>query len=149
MTDNLLIALPGLELPDDFPWRVKFVAAVEEQLRLLGSSGRFLPSRFFGYYFRGGQPVAVCGRWTVTLDALPALTRLPGAVEKLSEGVCSIATSSRRADPDFILVHDRHEGACWLWRFCFGLKFVEATDAVEGRGGWHFDDAENRNLLGP
>ena len=35
MPDNVLIPLPGFQLPNDFPWRVGLVAMVDEQLRRL------------------------------------------------------------------------------------------------------------------
>ena len=32
--------------------------------------------------------------------------------------------------PDFLLVHDTHDGSCWLWRFIYGLRFVESSDPI-------------------
>jgi hypothetical protein len=29
-----------------------------------------------------------------------------------------------------VLIHDRHDGACWLWRFAYGVRFVMATEPV-------------------
>jgi hypothetical protein len=69
MAENVLIPLPGFQLPVDLPWRVGFVALVEDQLRRLRATGRFLPPRFFGYYFRANVPVGIGGSWTVSLDA--------------------------------------------------------------------------------
>lgn len=149
MPQNLLIALPEFTLPSDFPWRVRFIAAVDDQLRCLRASGRFLPPRFFGYYFQCGHPVGVTGRWTVTLDAVPALTTLPGAIQRATEGHCSIASDSGEIEPDFLLVHDRCECACWLWRFSDGLRFVEATDPVSGDDDRAPGDGEDPKLLGP
>jgi hypothetical protein len=48
MPDNVLIPLPGFQLPGDFPWKVGFVAMVDDQLRRLRATGHFLPPRFFG-----------------------------------------------------------------------------------------------------
>jgi hypothetical protein len=148
MTDNVLIPLPGFALPVDFPWRVRFIAAVDDHLRRLRATGHFSPPRFFGYYFRGDAPIGVSGNWTVTLDAEPALMQLLTMIERITKGQFAIASPARDVDPDFILVHDRRDGACWLWRFDYGLRFVEAIDPTlsEHRGT---DDAENPKLLGP
>lgn len=148
MSDNVLIPLPTFSLPVDFPWRVRFISAVDEHLRRLRATGHFRPSRFFGYYFRGEAPMGVSGNWTVTLDAEPPLLQLKSALDRITKGQFSISSQSGDADPDFLLVHDRRDGACWLWRFEYGLRFVEAIDAVSNhdRGT---DQAENRKLLGP
>jgi hypothetical protein len=149
MTENVLIPMPGFSLPVDFPWRVRFIAAVDEHLHRLRATGHFSPPRFFGYYFRGDTPIGVTGNWTVTLDPEPALMQLLSTVERMTKGLFSIESASRGADPDFILVHDLRDGACWLWRYDYGLRFVEAVDPVMGakRGT---DDAENNpKLLGP
>ena len=148
MTDNVLIPLSGFSLPGDFPWRVGFVASVDEQLRRLRASGYFLPPRFFGYYFCSDLPVAVGGAWTVTLEAIPPATLLPAALEKYTLGQYSIASASRAAKPAYMLVHDTHGGACWLWSFAEGLKFIEAVEPVTVLPGG-LDPAENPNLLGP
>jgi hypothetical protein len=147
MIDNVLIPLPGFMLPEDFPWRVKFVSLVDGQLRRLRASGQFLPPRFFGYYFQGRDPVAVSGSWTVTLDRQPPVTNLPSALEDLTLGQYGIVSQAAGVEPDFLLVHDRRDGACWLWRFAYGLRFVMATDPVSGDDG--MDNGENRKLLGP
>lgn len=148
MSDNVLIPLPTFSLPVDFPWRVRFISAVDEHLRRLRATGHFRPSRFFGYYFRGEAPMGVSGNWTVTLDAEPPLLQLRSALDRITKGQFSISSQAADADPDFLLVHDRRDGACWLWRFEYGLRFVEAIDAVSNndRGT---DQAENRKLLGP
>ena len=148
MSDNVLIPLSGFTLPGDFPWRVGFVAIIDEQLRRLRATGYFLPPRFFGYYFRGDQPVAVGGSWTVSLDAVPPVTLLPEAIEKLTLGQYTVVSGSRAVKPGFMLVHDPRDGACWLWSFAEGLKFIEAIEPVTAseRG---FDDAEKLKLLGP
>lgn len=147
MTETLILPLPALRLPADFPWRVRFVGAVEAELRQLRASGHFLPSRFFGYYFRAGRLIGVSGRWTVALDATGVALQLLDAVGEATHGQYSISTLRLEGEPDYILVHDRHIGECWLWRFTSGLHFVEATDPVEGGGdiGW---DGAARNLLG-
>ena len=86
MNDNVLIPLSGFGLPGDFPWRVGFVAHVDEQLRRLRATGHFLPPRFFGYYFCGDQPFAVGGAWTVSLDIGLPMSLLPEAVLKFTNG---------------------------------------------------------------
>ena len=148
MSDNVLIPLSGFSLPGDFPWRVGFVTLVDEQLRRLRATGHFSPPRFFGYYFRGDLPVAAGGSWTVSLDAVPPVTSLPDALDKFTNGQYSIVSGSRVALPDYMLVQDTRDGACWLWSFADGLKFIEAVEPVleSGRG---FDDAEKPKLLGP
>ena len=130
MTDNVLIPLPGFFLPGDFPWRVKFVAAVEYQLRCLNASGSFLPPRFFGYYFLKEEPIGVTGQWTVSLDASPPLNTMVEVLEQMTLGQYAIASTHPTSSPDFLLVHDRLDGSCWLWRFAFGLRFVESTQPV-------------------
>lgn len=152
MTDNVLIPLPGFTLPADYPWRVKFVSAVDDQLRRLRASGRFLPPRFFGYFFQGPSPVGVSGNWTVTLDSSPPILDLPDKIDRLTHGRFPIVSHIEDKLPDFLLIHDRHDGACWLWRFAYGLQFVEATEAVTGDDdgdSGHTGGSENRKLLGP
>lgn len=144
MADNVLIPLPTFNLPADFPWRVRFISAVDEHLRRLRATGHFRPSRFFGYYFRGDVPMGVSGNWTVTLDAEPPLVQLKTALNRVTKGQFSISSESNDTDPDFLLIHDRRDGACCLWRFEYGLRFVEATDPVTSA-----DQAPNRKLLGP
>jgi hypothetical protein len=145
MAENVLIPLPGFQLPEDFPWRVGFVALVDEQLRRLRATGHFLPPRFFGYYFQAHIPVAVGGSWTVSLDPGRPASLLPGLLERVTHGLYSITTAGPKHAPAYLLVHDRRDGACWLWSFEDGLRFVEA---VEPTTGGH-DGAETPKLLGP
>jgi hypothetical protein len=148
MTDNVLIPLPGFALPEDFPWRVGFVKLVDDQLRRLRATGHFVPPRFFGYYFQGRVPVGIGGSWTVSLDAVQPATLLPGMLDELTHGHYSIVATRRDALPEFLLVHDRRDGACWLWSFADGLRFMEAVEPVSvGDDGW--DNAEKPKLLGP
>src|SRR6185436_1849688 len=130
MSENVLIPLSGFTLPYDFPWRVGFIAMVDDQLRRLRATGHFLPPRFFGYYFQGGTPMAVGASWTVTLENGPELAMLPGSLNRLTLGRYSIASGGPAVTPDFMLVHDRRDGACWLWSFADGLKFIEAVEPV-------------------
>ena len=64
-------------------------------------------------------------------------------------------SAEREAEPEFLLVHDRRDGACWLWGFAFGMRFVSATEAIVGfSGGGSEDEAagsggSNQKLLGP
>jgi hypothetical protein len=148
MTDNVLIPLPGFALPGDFPWQVGFVAMVNDQLKRLRATGHFMPPRFFGYYFQRHVPVAVGGSWTVSLDPTQPVTLIPGVLDKMTHGQFSITSARRDRVPDYMLVHDRRDGACWLWSFADGLRFVEAAEPVlNDEGGW--DDAEKPKLLGP
>ena len=78
MTENDIVPLPGFRLPSNLPWRVRFTAAVNAELRRLRTTGHYLPPRFFGYYFRGGRPIAVSGSWTVVLESLPPISTLLG-----------------------------------------------------------------------
>jgi hypothetical protein len=146
MEDNLLIPLPGFELPTDFPWRIGFVSLVNDQLRRLRATGYFLPPRFFGYYFQASTPISVSGSWTVSLDATQPVSLVPGMVDQITHGQYSITSANRNNVPDFMLIHDRHDGACWLWSFAEGLQFVEAVEPTNEDGGW--SDAEKK-LLGP
>lgn len=149
MTDNVLIPLPGFTLPADYPWQIRFVAAVDQQLRRLRASGRFLPPRFFGYFFQGTSPVGVSGNWTVTLDADLPIVDLPERVDRLTQGRFPMVSEVEDRVPDFLLVHDRRDGACWLWRFSYGLHFVEATEAVSGDDTGSMGGPGNQKLLGP
>lgn len=84
----------------------------------------------------------------MSLDALPPVTLLPEAVAKFTQGEYEIVSKSREFVPDTLLVHDTRDGACWLWSFAQGLKFIEAVEPVTaGADGW--DDAEKPKLLGP
>lgn len=147
MSENVLIPLPNFILPDDFPWRVGFVTLVDEQLRRLRATGHFLPPRFFGYFFQGELPVGVGGSWTVSLDAREPLNSLPAMVERLTNGHFSIVSERRETVPEYLLVHDRRDGACWLWSFADGLRFIEATEPVIG--GDAIEGVERPKLLGP
>src|SRR5207244_717574 len=100
MNDNVLIPLPGFELPGDFPWRIGFAALVDEQLRRLRVTGHFLPPRFFGYYFQAHTPVAVSGSWTVSLDIARPVSLLPELLERITRGEYSITTLKAGGDPD-------------------------------------------------
>jgi hypothetical protein len=144
MAENVLIPLPGFQLPGDFPWRVGFVSLVDEQLRRLRATGHFLPPRFFGYYFQSQVPVAVGGSWTVSLDPARPATLLPTLLDRVTHGLYSIMGCGPKHPPEYLLVHDRRDGACWLWSFEDGLRFVES---VEPTAGGH--DAETPKLLGP
>lgn len=148
MAENVLIPLPGFALPPDFPYRIGFVELVNDQLRRLRATGHFLPPRFFGYYFRAEVPVGIGGSWTVSLDPCQPTSLLARMLDRLTLGEYSIVTPARELEPDFLLVHDCLDGACWLWSFAEGVRFVEAIDPTtdEDLGG---DDAEQRKLLGP
>lgn len=127
--ENVLVPLPGLTLPRDLPWRVKFVELVEDHLRRLSADAEFHPPRFFGYYFRGHEPVAVSGSWTVLLDQEPDLAGLPETLDAVTAGQFNI-TGSPDEEPEFVLIHDRRDGACWLWRYAYGMRFVMAAEPV-------------------
>lgn len=150
MTENVLIPLPGFSLPEDFPWRVRFIALVDEQLRRLRATGHYVPPRFFGYYFQGGVATGVSGSWTVTLDMGAPVLQMLRSVEELTHGQYDITSTSRSVVPDFMLVHDRFDGSCWLWEFLHGMRFVESHEAVTGEEDTGSgEDVPNRKLLGP
>lgn len=148
MDENVLIPLPGFALPPDFPYRIGFVELVNEQLKRLRATGHFLPPRFFGYYFRAEVPVGIGGSWTVSLDPSQPTSLLARMLDRLTLGEYSIVTPARELDPDFLLVHDCRDGACWLWSFADGVRFVEAIDPTIERDCGS-DDAEQRKLLEP
>ena len=150
LIENLLIPLPGFTLPSDFPWRVRFILAVDEQLKRLRATGHYMPARFFGYFFQGEQAIGVSGSWTVSLDSAPPLGVIPKELMRLTNNQYSITSATRSMLPEFMLIHDRVDGTCWLWRFAYGLRFVEAVEPFEGGGDeLGFDDAENRRFFGP
>jgi hypothetical protein len=150
MMDNLLIDLPELKLPRDLARRVKFIEAVEDHAARLGIKGRYEPSRFIGYYFAGLFPVVVSGHWTVTLDDVPLLRSVREMIERITDGRFSISSAAEDTMPEFMLVHDRHDGSCWLWEYAHGRRFLEARQPVmpwsevEGPGA-----GEGPRLLGP
>lgn len=146
MTENVLIPLPGFQLPEDFPWRVGFVALVDDQLRRLRATGHFLPPRFFGYYFQANVPIAVGGGWTATLDATRPANLIPGLLDRVTHGQYSITSAGPDEKPDYMLVHDRRDCSCWLWSFDEGLRFIEAVEPIADGG---HADAEAPNFLGP
>lgn len=153
MMDNLLIDLPELKLPRDLARRVKFIEAVEDHAARLGIKGRYEPSRFIGYYFAGLFPVVVSGHWTVTLDDVPLLRSVREMIERITDGRFSIRSDREEATPEFMLVHDRHDGSCWLWEYAHGRRFLEARQpsmswtVEENEGG---NDADSGpKLLGP
>jgi hypothetical protein len=151
--DNLLIDIPEIRLPRDMAWRVRFVEAVEQHARRLGISGHFQAPRFFGYYFTGPHPVVVAGHWTVMLDDVPLMRRLRQTIDNLTDNRFSIASRSEGSEPEFMLVHDRHDGSCWLWDYLHGRRFLEASDPVAtwGRTDDAVDDHGDSGpkLLGP
>lgn len=153
MTDNILIELPEIRLPRDLAWRVKFIDAVEEHVRQLGVAGHFKAPRFFGYYFAGRNPVVLARRWKVTLDAAPLLSRLRQMLDRMTDHQFSIVAETEDTEPEYLLVHDRFDGACWLWGFAQGRRFVEAhepmTAADHPDGAADAGDATNQRLLGP
>lgn len=130
MTDNMLIDLPEIRLPRDMAWRIKFVEAVEQHARRLGITGHFEAPRFFGYYFTGAHPVIVAGHWTVMLDEVPLMRRLRQTIDQLTDHRFSIVSQREGAEPAFMLVHDRHDGSCWLWDYLHGRHFLEASEPV-------------------
>jgi hypothetical protein len=135
MMDNMIIDLPEIRLPLDLAWRVKFVEAVEKHAERLGIAGHFNAPRFFGYYFTGAHPVVMAGHWTVMLDEVPLMRRMRQAVERVTGSQFNIASESEGGEPEFMLVHDRHDGTCWLWDFLHGRRFVEASEPVTSWGG--------------
>jgi hypothetical protein len=151
MTDQLLIDLPEIRLPRDLAWRVKFIEAVEDHVRQLGIQGRFEPPRFFGYYFAGRNPVVLARHWKVTLDSAPLLSRLRQILDRMTDHRFNIAAESDEIEPDYRLVHDRYDGACWLWGFEQGKRFVESHVPVAGASAAEDDDEDDLGpkLLGP
>jgi hypothetical protein len=73
------------------------------------------------------------------------MTLVTSKLDRLTKGLYSIASTSAGSVPDFMLIHDRRGGSCWLWSFDEGLRFVEAVEPVVG--GWN--DAETPRLFGP
>lgn len=137
MTDPKIIDLPEIRLPRDLAWRVKFIQAVEEHMRHLGVDGHFQPPRFFGYYFCGNHPVVLARHWKVTLDASPLLCRMRHILAGITDDKFSIVAKTEQSLPEYLLVHDRHDGACWLWNFAEGQRFVEAHEPVAAQGHAH------------
>ncbi|OYU99431.1 MAG: hypothetical protein CFE26_25680, partial [Verrucomicrobiales bacterium VVV1] len=107
MPKNTLIHLPDFELPLDFPWRVRFVAAVDAQLRRMRATGHYEPGRFFGYFCQGAGPVGVSGNWTVALEDSAWGVDLNEMLERRTEGKYSIMCRPGEVEPGYILIHDR------------------------------------------
>lgn len=74
------------------------------------------------------------------------------SVERLTERRFSIASPAGREEPDYLLVNDRRDGACWLWDYGHGRQFVEAHEPVSG-GDYEdlpeLPGPEGPKLLGP
>ena len=86
----------------------------------------------------------------MTLDHEPPVSQLPEVIDYVTQGQFSIASGSRDRVPDYMLIHDRRDGACWLWCFEHGLRFVEATEPVMEATGAQLDESpRNPKLLGP
>jgi hypothetical protein len=156
--DNMLIDLPEIRLPFDMARRVKFIEAVEKHAERLGIAGRFNAPRFIGYYFTGPHPVVIAGHWTVMLEDVPLMLRLRQTVDRVTESRFSISSEREGTEPEFLLVHDRHDGTCWLWDFLHGRRFVEASepfvdwDSDETMGESDDEavgDGDGPRLLGP
>jgi len=128
-TENILVPLPGFTLPRDLPWRTRFVDIVEAHSE--GETGRapYEPPRFFGYYLCGDDFVAVAGPWAIGVVETTALERLPDMIDVLT-GSRFPMTCDPEDDPEFMLVYDRYDGACWLWRYPFAQRFLEAEEAL-------------------
>jgi hypothetical protein len=82
------------------------------------------------------------------------LCRLRHILEGLTDDKFSIVSKSEQTLPDYLLVHDRHDGSCWLWNFAEGQRFVEAHEPVANQGHSHDEAVEGeedngRKLLGP
>ncbi len=122
------------------------MALVDEQLKRLRATGHFLPPRFFGYYFQAQVPIGVGGSWTVALEATQPASLLPGLLERVTHSQFSITSTGPGAEPDCLLVHDRQDGACWLWSFAEGVRFVGSSEPVLGPGR---DGAEAGKYSGP
>ena len=130
MSENTLIAMEGFVLPIDLPWRSGLVMWVNEQLRCMRVAGEFIPPRFIGYYFQDGAPVGVAGAWTVLLDQNEPMLRMHRMLKQMTLDVYSIECTGDNT-PDYILVHDRKSpGACWLWCYSWGIKFIVANNPV-------------------
>ena len=59
-------------------------------------------------------------------------------IDRFTDRQFNFATTVEGGVPEFLLVHDRHDGSCWLWRYAHGLRFLEAKEpgAVRGGGDW-------------
>jgi hypothetical protein len=153
MMDNMIIDIPEIRLPRDMAWRVKFVEAVEDHARRLGLAGRFQVPRFLGYYFTGPRAVVVAGLWTVVVNDARLLRGLRLTVEKITDHRFSIASQREGGEPDFMLVHDSHDGSCWLWDYLHGRRFLEADEPmardVAGDDLLDEEAGEGPKFLGP
>ena len=70
----------------------------------------------------------------VSVDPVAALIKVPDSLDMVTHGQFDVMARGD-AEPDFVLVHDRRDGACWLWRYRFGLRFVMAQEpTLEGDG---------------
>lgn len=128
-TENILVPLPGFALPRDLPWQTRFVDIVEAQIEADHGEAFYAPPRFFGYYVCGSVYVAVAGPWAVAVAETAALQRLPDMLQALTGARFPMRCESEEV-PEFMLVHDRYNGACWLWRYPFAQRFLEAEEAL-------------------
>ena len=104
-------------------------------------AGLDLPSKLRNGLGQGKVvPKEVLARWMIPFDKNKdgALTRMELAVDRITGGEYRINSSREGSEPDFLLVHDRFDCACWLWRFSFGRRFIEASEPVlSGEGTSH------------
>lgn len=147
---NILIPLPGFTLPRDYAWRVGLVDKMTSYLRSLAEQEQagsdpslpavqrtFVVPRFTAYYFKDKQPVALMTFALVNLDRCHPIVHLVEQVDAASRGQYRIVNATGEVDPLYLLIHDRHTGACWLQRFEHGKRFVtavEPTGVVEEHG---------------
>jgi hypothetical protein len=128
MLEHRLAIINNLKLDPDFPESVGFIALLQEHLlKMRITGGRFMPPRFFGYYFRGEVPIGVAGPWTILLTPGELITTVLGIVKDGVEGY-QIQSANSETDPPHVLVHDMHSGICSLWNFEEGIFFVEASE---------------------
>jgi hypothetical protein len=128
MIETRMAILNGFRLSEDFQDEVGFMALVNDQIRKLRVTGRFLPPRFFGYYFVGEAPIGVAGSWTVVLDPVEPIISLPPLLREVTDGRYCMVSPGKDVDPFHILVHDRYDGACSIWPFSDGQRFIEASE---------------------
>jgi hypothetical protein len=79
------------------------------------------------------------------LDSVPILRQLREMLDRVTACQFSVESVAEGAEPEFMLVHDRMDGSCWLWDYAHGRRFLEATEPFSPRDSWEDED----DLLGP
>lgn len=134
---DVLVLLPGFQLPADFAWRIGYVSALRDGLDACGyDASHYRPPRFVAYYYTAERPFAASRDGHLMLRRHPALDRLSQRVEAVTQGQFRIEPAQGKILPLYLLIHDGWSGDCWLRRFEHGFRFATGCAPREDDRGW-------------